>query len=148
MSMLFKIFSYDFQDSFFKIVIFLIFLLFPKYKLLKRNQSYKCTMIHPEKLYLKKTFNFLSNLNCLPAIFISKLVFVSKIKSFMESSISCYALQHDLIVRINQNLFSKFSYLSKAKSELLLCNYNTITFFFICYNILASFVFGGVKKNP
>ena len=46
----------------------------------------------PRKVEFEKTFNFLSNLNCLPAIFISKLVIVSKIKSFMESSISCYAL--------------------------------------------------------
>ena len=96
-------------------------------------------MIHSQDVNIPdKNYNLFSSGNGLPFNFLFTFFTISTIKLFMRSPL----VMHFSITqwRVEIGVFhTRFSEVSKSRSALLLCNYCTIAFYFVCYMALTLF---------
>ena len=100
-------------------------------------------MIHSQDVNISdKNYNLFNNMKGLPFNFVLKFFTVSTIKSFMRSHhlgvMSVDIIQRGVEIRI---FHTRFSRVFKSRSVLLLCNYCTIVFYFVCCMALTLFIY-------
>ena len=126
----------------------LMFLYIQQYKTVEQKLNHKCAIIHSQDVNIPdKNYNLFSSVKGLSFNFVLIFVTASTIKSFMTSPSWCYACQHYLMAHRNTNFHTRFSRISKLRSVLLLCNYCTIAFYFVCSMGLTLFICGDVELN-
>lgn len=130
---------------------FYFFLYIQQYKPVEQKLDHQWEMIHSQGVTISdKNYNLFNNVKGLPFNFAIKFFIVSTIKSFMRSHhlgvMSVDIIQWGVEIRI---FHTRFSRVFKSRSVLLLCNYCTIVFYFVCCMALTLFIYlwGGAKTT-
>ena len=127
--------------------IFLLFLYIFRYKTGEQELNHKRAVIHSQDVDIfDKNYNLFSSVKGVHFNFVFKFFTVSTNKSLIRSSSWCYTF-YITHWRVETGIFkTRCSKVSKLKSELL-CNYCTITFYFLCCMALTVFICGNVELN-
>ena len=102
-------------------------------------------MVHSQDvIYLTRIIIFSAVQN----VYLSILFLHFSLSVQLGSLSRCYACYHYSMVGRNRNFYTRLSRVSKSRSALLLCNYCTLAFYFVCCMALTLFICGNVELNP
>ena len=134
-------------DVCFCMEIFLLFLYIFRCKTVEQKLNHKRAVVHSQDVDISdKNYNLFGSVKGVHFNFAFKFFTVSTNKSLIRSSSWCYTfyITHWCV---ETGIFkTRCSRVSKSKSELL-CNYCTITFYFLCCMALTVFICGNVELN-
>ena len=100
-------------------------------------------MIHSQDVNIcDKNYICFISVKALAFNLVFKYFTVTTTKSFMKSPSRFYACSYYSMTPRNRNFYIRFSRASKSRPAVLLCNYCTVPFYFVCCMalILYSFV--------